>query len=250
MSKIPEIQKDSYHVKLEIFEGPLDLLLHLIRVNEIDIYDIPIVKITRQYNDYLDLIKEMNFEIVGEFIVMAATLLYIKSKMLLPQEEISEDEQEEDPRAELTRQLLDYQKFRAASENLMALEQSQHMVWFRPGETTQEMDGEEFIDACLFDLIRAFKDILKRSDKKKILEIEREDVSIAEKIAYIKNKLEHRESIDFLSLFPGTSSRREKIVIFLALLELVRLGWVRTLQRAFDDSIKIVRRAISNVAVP
>jgi segregation and condensation protein A len=248
--KISETETESYSVKLDVFEGPLDLLLHLIRVNEIDIYDIPIVEITRQYNDYLDLMKEMNFEIAGEFLVMAATLLYIKSKTLLPREQVSLEEEEKDPRAELTRQLLDYQRCRAASENLLALEQAQHLIWLRPSGMVQEDDGEEFIEAGLFDLIRAFKDILQRVEKRKALEIEREDVSLAEKIAYIKKKLIDQQSIAFLSLFPGHCSKREIIVIFLALLELMRGGYARTFQRTFDDSIIIIRRTPSKATEP
>lgn len=247
---ISEAEKEIYKVKLEVFEGPLDLLLHLIRVNEIDIYDIPIVEITRQYNAYLDLMKEMNFEIAGEFLVMAATLLYIKSKMLLPQEEISPEEGEEDPRAELTRQLIDYQKFRAASENLLALEQAQHRIWQRPAGMVLESQGEELIEAGLFDLIRAFKDILQRVEKRKELEIKREDVSLAEKIAYIKKKLNDQKSISFLSLFPDHCSKKEIIIIFLAVLELMRGGYARTFQRTFDDSIIIIRRSSPTTTVP
>ncbi len=248
--KVSEIDKEKYSIKLENFEGPLDLLLHLIRVNEIDIYDIPIVEITRQYNEYLNLMKEMNFEIAGDFLVMAATLLYIKSKMLLPQDEASAEIEEEDPRAELTRQLLDYQKFQAASENLLALEQAQQLIWQRPSGMFQEREGEEFIEAGLFDLIRAFKDLLQRVEKRKALEIEREDVSIAEKIAYIKEKLEEKQSIAFLSLFPENCSKKEIIVIFLALLELMRGGLIRTFQRTFDDSIIIIRKKTSMATVP
>lgn len=248
--RIKNIENDHYSVKLEMFEGPLDLLLHLIRVNEIDIYDIPIVEITRQYNDYLDLMKEMNFNIAGEFLVMASTLLYIKSKMLLPHESISDEQLEKDPRAELTKQLLDYQAFREASENLFALEQARNLIWQRPQGASQEMEEEEFIEAGLFDLIRAFKAILQRSEKDKAAEIEREDVSIAEKIAYIRKFLEDQQSISFHSLFPVGSSRRDIIVIFLAFLELVRQGFVRAFQRTFDDSITIIRKSTSLEAVP
>lgn len=249
MDKIPESRQESYSIKLKIFEGPLDLLLHLIRVNKIDIYDIPIVEITRQYNEYLDLIKEMNFEIAGDFLVMAATLLYIKSKMLLPHEEALKEDEEEDPRTELTKQLIDYQKLHMASENLIALEQFQSLIWCRPSITIDETDGEEFIEAGLFDLIRAFKNVLQRIDKEKVIEISREDFSIEEKIAYIKNRLEHHKSIDFFSLFSENSSRREKVIIFLALLELVRLGYAATAQKAIDDSIKIFRRAAARIIV-
>ena len=230
---------DNYTIKLEVFEGPLDLLLHLIRINEIDISDIPIVKITDQYNQYLDFMKEMNFDIAGEFLVMAATLIYIKSRTLLPSETTAGEGEKLDPRAELTRQLIDYQRFKAASENLTALDDIQRMVWIRSADAGLFIDGEELIEANIFDVVRAFKLLLDKAEARKKIEISKEEYSVQEKMAFILNLLERSSFLQFETLFSLDSPRSEKIAVFLAILELIRLRKIRAFQRNAEDSIKL-----------
>ncbi len=234
-------QDGSYIVKVKVFEGPLDLLLHLIRINKLDIYDIPIVEITDQYNKYLDLMKEMSFDIAGEFIVMASTLMYIKSKMLLPVEQMNMEESGEDPRAELTRQLIDYQKYKAASENLTALQDIQSLIWLRDSSEDLFLEGNEIIEASIFDLVKAFEGILERVEARKGMEVSREEYSVQEKMRLIIALLENQRFLEFEKLFSHTAARGEKIAVFLAILELIRLRMIRAFQRSIEESIKIFK---------
>ncbi|MEW5807796.1 MAG: segregation/condensation protein A [Acidobacteriota bacterium] len=236
--KDPQIN-ETYRVKLEVFEGPLDLLLHLIRISRIDIYDIPIVRITEQYNAYLDLMKELNFDVAGEFLLMAATLIYIKSKMLLPSEVKEGLPEEEDPRAGLTRQLVDYQRYKAASENLTALEDIQSLIWHRSFAESVILEGEEYIEVSLFDLLSAFKHILEKMETQGKLELSREDYSVPEKMSAIMELLKMKKFLEFPLIFSRSASRAEVIATFLAILELIRLKMIRAFQRDTGDIIRI-----------
>lgn len=226
-----------YSVKLDSFEGPLDLLLHLIRKNEVDIYDIPIALITRQYLEYLSLLKELNLEVAGDFLVMASTLLQIKSRMLLPSlepEEGEEGEQEEDPRAELVRRLLDYQRYQEAGRHLGERELLGREVFTRrfgdPALAPTPSD-EGPLELDLFQLAEAFRALLARLPAARVHEvIGFETVSIADAINEILSLLQEREMLVFDELFSLDTSRERLIVNFLALLELCRLKMLKVLQ--------------------
>ncbi len=224
---------DPYSIKLPAFEGPLDLLLHLIKENKIDIYDIPIAIITHQYLQYIELMKELNLEIAGEFLVMAATLIQIKSRMLLPVDEEELPDDYEDPRLELVQRLLEYQAFKEASFSLKEKHESwRDHYWREPLEGVKEEQEEaelELFDLSLFDLITAFKKLLEKVPED-ALEISREKLTIKDKISLIVERLESAETIKFESLFTEDSTRTELVVTFIALLEVIRLGLARGYQ--------------------
>jgi segregation and condensation protein A len=230
-----------YNIKLEVFEGPLDLLLHLIKKNELDIYDIPIAKITQQYFEYLDLMKTLNLDIAGEFVVMAATLMHIKSRMLLPpaDDEGKDVEDEEDPRAELIRRLIEYQKFKDAANRLKDYEILDRDVFIRGanGESIEEENGLH--DITIFELIEAFKRILKETPPEDFLYVTVEKMSINDRIIEIIERMENVTSIAFESLFLRPSDKSDIILTFLALLELIRLMIVRVIQATPFGTIRI-----------
>ena len=227
--------------KLPAFEGPLDLLLHLIKENKIDIYDIPIVDITKQYVDYLELMTDLNLEIAGEFLVMAATLIYIKSKMLLPPEEKQTEEPAEDPRTELVQRLLEYQAFREASSRLREREDIWKNIFKR--NFTQAMDFDEPdllpFEASVFDLVSAFKNLLSKAPEQ-VLEITRETLTVADRISFIMETVEGKDGIKFEDLFEQTFTKINFIVTFLALLELIRLGLIKAFQDTSFGTIWII----------
>jgi segregation and condensation protein A len=217
-----EERGDSYRVKLEIFEGPLDLLLYLIKKDEIDIYDIPIARITEQYLGYLDLMQELDISVAGDFLVMASTLIYIKSKTLLPPEPKGDGEEDlgEDPRAELIERLLEYQKFKSASQMLYSRGEIESACYTRGPLETDGNNPE--VSTTLFDLLRVFREVLKRAEAQVEMEIARDEMTIAEKLAQIHAMLEEMERISVRELFEMSRSKRELIITFLALLELVK----------------------------
>ncbi|HKQ91418.1 MAG TPA: segregation/condensation protein A [Blastocatellia bacterium] len=217
-----EERGDSYRVKLEIFEGPLDLLLYLIKKDEIDIYDIPIARITEQYLGYLDLMQELDISVAGDFLVMASTLIYIKSKTLLPPEPKVDGEEDlgEDPRAELIERLLEYQKFKSASQMLYSRGEIESACYTRGPLETDGANPE--VSTTLFDLLRVFRDVLKRAEAQIEMEIARDEMTIAEKLAQIHAMLEEMKRINVRELFEMSRSKRELIITFLALLELVK----------------------------
>lgn len=221
-------------VRTEAFEGPLDLLLHLIKKNELDIYNIPIAEISRQYLDYLDVMRELNLDIAGEFLVMASTLIQIKSQMLLPQVlDSAEEEQGEDPRAELVRRLLEYERYREASHLLVAREMLNRDVFARnfPAEELDSLPADDTFPAVeLFELVDAFRRILARVPKESFHEVGSENISIADRISDILEFLRGKESVDFEELFAGSATREFIVASFLALLELCRLRMIRLLQ--------------------
>ncbi len=234
-------EADACSLRLPAFEGPLDLLLHLIRTNEIDIHHIPIVEITRQYDEYLALMQELDLHVAGEYLVMAATLLHIKSKTLLPQEP-SDGGEEEDPRAGLVRQLLEYEKLAAAAERLRSLEEIREDVYLRPGDPLAPFQGESLLSVSLFDLIGALKTALDRLEAGGAIQIEREEYSVAEKQAWILDALAGGRARSFQDLIGALRNRAETVVAFLALLELIRLRCVRAAQRTPTGEILLMLR--------
>jgi segregation and condensation protein A len=230
-----------YTVRLEMFEGPLDLLLHLINKNELDITNIPIALITEQYLEYLRLMKVLNLDIAGEYLLMASTLLYIKSKMLLPTSSEEEEEEGEDPRAELVRRLLEYQKYKKAAVELERRPLLDRDVFIRL--MTVDIDEpaeEEKVEVSLFELLEAFRQVLERVKSETIHEVILERLSVEEKVQEILSLLQkEKRSVAFHHLFPEQASRRVIIVTFLAILELVKMKLVRIFQPAFFETIRV-----------
>lgn len=237
---------ESCNVRLDIFEGPLDLLLYLIRKEEIDIYDIPIARITEQYLQYLEMMQMLNLSFAGEFLAMAATLLYIKSRMLLPPEERTEEEEPvEDPRAELVRQLVEYKHFKDVAYDLQGMEAQQYST-FRRHDTTApllEMVERPLSDVSIFDLLSVFSQALERAAKKEeVHELDEEAITLTDQIKVILNRLRKEREIVFHSLFPEGASRVLIVVTFLALLELIRIRKVAAVQERPFAEIKILAR--------
>jgi segregation and condensation protein A len=234
----------SYQVNIEEFEGPLDLLLHLIKKNEVDIYNIPIAAITRQYLDYLDLMKDLNLDIAGDFLVMAATLLQIKSKMLLPVTvEEETEEEEEDPRAELVRRLLEYQKYKEAAITLGQCELLGRDLFarkFPAPELASHEAEEEPADVELFELIGAFQRILAKVSPSTFHEVGADGLSIADRITEVLALLEGEEAVTFDSLFIGDMTRDGLVITFLAVLELCKLKMIRITQAKDRGAIWIM----------
>jgi segregation and condensation protein A len=235
-----------YRIRTGSFEGPLDLLLHLVRINEVDITDIPIVPITRQYHEYLELMRDLNLEIAGEYLVMAATLMHIKSRLLLPPDPETEEADSDDPRAELAQQLLDYQRFKQAAENLQALESRRSLVWTRD-EVPAEFEGEELLAVDLVDLLKAFRGLLGRLGEEVRLRLRRDTVSVAEKIHWLTELLQTRRSIELGELLLELPTRLDRVATFLAVLEMVRLRWIVAFQRKLLGEIRIALRPDANL---
>jgi len=212
-------------VKLEIYEGPLDLLLDLIRKQQINIYDIPIAKITKQYLDYLRLLEEMNIDVAGEFIFMAATLIYIKSRMLLPPDPTAPPEEQEDPRAELVHRLLEHEQFKSAAQMLASKRMVEDAAWSQPGiGEFVEAEDEPGFTVTAFDLVSVFREIIERAKKRPQMEIRREQVTVAQMVEHVTQVLlanPHPVRLD--DLFAGYVARQALIALLLALLEMVRL---------------------------
>jgi segregation and condensation protein A len=240
--------ESDYKVKLEVFEGPLDLLLYLIKKEEVDIYEIPIERITNQYMQYLSLMQLLNLEVAGEFLVMAATLMYIKSRMLLPTDQQvtdAEAEEGEDPRWELIRQLVEYKKFKEAALQLGRREEEQSNIFTRQSpDTGLAIDAKEapLADVSIFDLIAAFNEVLKKANAREdFREIYEERFTVSDKIEEILYTLRERSGIHFRELFTDNATRAEVVVTFLALLELIRLKRLRVQQNDAFGEIDVVR---------
>ena len=239
--------ESDYKVKLEVFEGPLDLLLYLIKQDEIDIYDISIERITRQYLEYLQAFKELNIELAGEFIVMAANLIYLKSRSLLPvdQQPPEEDATEDDPRWDLIRQLIEYKKFKEAAAELHLRELAQQRIFAREGGSTPATEGPLRLgEVGIFQLINAFQMVIKRVEERQDLqEIFGERFSVSDKIDKILQRVAAGASVRFSDLFDAVVSRVEVVVTFLALLELIRLRQIRAIQKSVFEDIEIAAAA-------
>lgn len=234
-----------YSIKVPVFEGPLDLLLHLIKENKIDIYDIPIAVITKQYLQYIEIMKDLNLEIASEFLVMAATLIYIKSRMLLPPDETIETQEQEDPRAGLVQRLLEYQAYKEASGTLREREEVWANIFSRPPMDRDEIEADPelyLFDVNIFDLMGALKKIMSRVPPEAI-KITRETLTVKDKIAMILDKMENEHTLRFDALFEGDTTRVQIIVTFLALLEILRLGIARVYQDKEFGTIWIMRQS-------
>ncbi len=241
-----------YQVRIENFEGPLDLLLHLIKKNEINIYDIPVAMIAQQYLEYLEAMEELNLNVAGDFLVMAATLLQIKSKMLLPVDETVDDEEEgPDPREELVRRLLEYKAFKEAARQLDDQEKVWRETFWRERAPSVEEVEEEFPleNVSLFDLVDALKEVLERNPSSRLIEIVPDNLTVRERMNLILETLEGEDSVSFAALFEGSAHRMMVVVTFLALLELMRLRVVRVFQAETFGPI-LVSRVFSLVPDP
>ena len=229
----PEIAPDRDHDQLKItlgeFEGPLDLLLYLIRQEQINIYDIPIARITDEYLRYLNLMQELDLTMAGDFLVMAAQLIELKSRMLLPRDPLAAAEEEIDPRAELVDLLLEHEKFKAAAQMLWSRATVEQAVFTRAEIETDKNNPE--VAVGLFDLLRVFQEILARKKEEIMMEIEREEVTMAEMIERLRNMVRSAGELNLMRFFERASSRRELVTAFLSVLELVRMSEISLLQR-------------------
>ena len=243
-----ESAADAFSVKLVNFDGPLDLLLHLIKKNEVSIYDIPIALITQQYLDTLDLMQELNLDVAGEFLVMAATLIHIKSKTLLPRPETAAgvEGEEEDPRDALVRRLLEHQKYKAAAGMLHEREQVRAAQWRLPDERIAGMAGEDLepeLEVDLFSLLAAFQAVVRRASQRPKLLLPPEQISVETRIEQLLERLSEDKACGFEDLFADAHDRGSLIVTFLALLEMIRLKLVRVFQAGSFGPIRVYRRA-------
>ncbi len=236
----------NYKIKLEIFEGPLDLLLFLIKKNDLDITDISIAEITEQYMQYIEMMKMLDLEVVGEFLVMAASLMQIKSRMLLPPDPVELEEDEIDPKDELVRRLQEYKKFKEIAESLHEKEQYRKDFFSRASDEEEtkklkEEAKEVYFDASLFDLITALSDALKRTPEEVLHEVVQEEYTVEQKIHDILHHLIDQSQITIRALFANTKTKVEAIVTFLAVLELIRLKEIKAIQKKPFSDIELMR---------
>lgn len=236
----------NYKIKLEMFEGPLDLLLYLVKKDHLNIYDIPIAKVTRQYLEYINLMQLLDLNIAGEFLVMAATLMQIKSKMLLPAQELPAEEEEADPRAELIKRLLEYEKFKQIAENLREREQGQQDVFKRPKteapiDANEQGEKEVYFEASIFDLISAFSQALKDVPKEVFYEVIKDQFTVEQKVHDILHLLLVQSQVSLSDLFSRAKNKMEIIVVFLAILELAKMKEIVARQDAAFEDITILR---------
>jgi segregation and condensation protein A len=243
-----ESAPDAFPVKLEQFEGPLDLLLHLIKKNEVNVHDIPIALITAQYLDAIALMQEMDLDVAGDYLVMAATLIHIKSKMLLPRPETAAnvEGEEEDPRDALVRRLLEHQKFKAAAGLLHEREQLRAAQWLRPDERVAALAGDEYepeIEVDLFSLLTAFQAVVERARLRPRVVLPAEQLPVEVRIDQLLARLSETEACGFEDLFADVHDRSGLIVTFLALLEMIRLKLVRVFQAGSFGPIRVYKRS-------
>ena len=239
---------DAFSVKLEHFDGPLDLLLHLIKRNEVNIYDIPIALITQQYLDTIHLMQEMNLDVAGDYLVMAATLIHIKSRMLLPRPETAAaaDGEEADPRDTLVRRLLEHQKYKAAAGLLHEREQVRAAQWQRPDERVAGITGQDIepeLEVDLFSLLAAFQAVVQRARQRPSVLLPSEQVSIETRIDQLLERLSETQACGFEELFEDANDRGSLVVTFLALLEMIRLKLVRVFQSGSFGPIRVYKRS-------
>ncbi len=229
-------------IKLDIFEGPLDLLIYLIKREHLNIYDIPIARVCEQYLQFLELMKLLDINVASDYLVMAATLINIKSRMLLPREEQEEETEEEDPREELVKRILEYEKFKEAADYLRTKERERLRYVSRPSSGGGEYTEEVYFEASIFDLISAFKSALKDVPRDIFFEVVKDEFTVEEKIHDILHLLLLQERISLSSLFSSAKSKMEIVVIFLAILELIKLKEIVAIQRDLFAPIMIIRR--------
>jgi len=230
----------TYQIKLDVFEGPLDLLLYLIRKNEIDIYDIPISLITGQYMEYVETMKSLNLDLAGEYLLLAATLLHIKSRMLLPVLD-SEESEEEDPRAELVAQLIEYKAFKEAALNLGAMQLLDRDVFVAPAPSEDDFDDRErpLREIGIFELVEVFQRILASAGEDYRIEVDLEKMSLSQRISEIMEELSRKKAVTFEDLLGVKRNRRGIVYTFLALLELMKLRLARAFQTESYGPIRI-----------
>lgn len=233
----------SYKVKLELFEGPLDLLLYLVKKDHVNICDIPIAEVTEQYLQYLELMRLFDLNIAGEFLVMAATLIHIKSKILLPALSPNQEEsqEEEDPRAELMKKLLEYQKFKEAANVLRQKELLRQNVFTRMPTSSDKENHEPYFEASLFDLISAFSKAMKEIPKELLYEVIKDEFTVEEKIHDLLHVLLNQPVISVHSLFVKARNKFEIVATFLAVLELIRLKEIVIVQKEIFGEIQVIR---------
>ena len=242
-----ESAPDAFPVKLASFEGPLDLLLHLIKTNEVNIHDIPITLITKQYLETIELMHELNLDVAGEFLLMAATLIHIKSKMLLPRPETAAavEGEQEDPRDALVRRLLEHQKFKAAAGMLHEREQLRAAQWLRPDERVAAIAGDDYepeLEVDLFSLLTAFQHVVQRANLRPKVVLPPEQIPVEVRIDQLLARLSETEACGFEDLFADVGDRSGLIVTFLALLEMIRLKLVRVFQSTSFGPIRVYKR--------
>ena len=244
-----ESQLDSIPLRLERFEGPLDLLLHLIKKNEVNVYDIPIALITEQYLGFITLMQDLDLDVAGEFLVMAATLIHIKSRMLLPRPDPTQEDlgPDEDPREALVRRLLEHQKYKAAAELLHERETVRSAQFMRPDARVADAAGDEYepeLEVDLFSLLAAFRGVLERANRRPHMVLPPEQISIEGRIERLLDRLSETDACGFEDLFAdGDGSRPFMIVTFLALLEMIRLKLIRVFQSGGFGPIRVYKRA-------
>ncbi|HUE83580.1 MAG TPA: segregation/condensation protein A [Pyrinomonadaceae bacterium] len=226
---VPESGSDDLKIVMGEFEGPLDLLLHLIRQEQVSIYDIPVARIADQYLRYLEVMQDLDIAIAGDFLVMAATLIELKTKLLLPRDPFQDPEIDEDPRRELVDQLLEYQKYKSAAQMLWSRATVERAVFKRAELETDKNNPE--VAVGVFDLLRVFQEILERHKEEVLLEIEREEISMAEMLARLRNMVLSAGELNLRVFFERARSRRELVLAFLSVLELVRTTEIRLFQR-------------------
>lgn len=231
-----------YKIKLEVFEGPLDLLLYLVKKDHLNIYDIPIARVTEQYLEYLELFRLFDLEIAGEFLVMAVTLMKIKSQMLLPREEANVEEEELDPREELIQRLLEYQRYKDVALALREHEQKRQEVFKRRTvDLPEDKDNEVYFETSLFELINAFSKALSSVPKELFIEVIKDEFTVSEKIHEILHLLLIEPRINLNRLFNKAKNKLEIIAAFLAILELIRLKEINVFQRGVFGEIEIIK---------
>ena len=225
----PDDITDDIKIFLGEFEGPLDLLLHLIRQEQVSIYDIPVARITDEYLLYLRVMQEMDIAVAGDFLVMAATLIELKTKMLLPRDPLAEEVEEDDPRSDLVNQLLEYQKYKAAAQMLWSRATVEQAVFQRAEIETDKNNPE--VAVGVFDLLKVFQKILARHKEEVLMEIEREEMSMAEMLERLRNMVMSSGELNLAVFFGRARTRRELVLAFLSVLELVRTSEVKLFQR-------------------
>ncbi len=242
---IDEATDEVLRLHLDMFEGPFEVLLYLIKVQEIDVFDIPIMKVTEQYLRFLELMREEDLDVTGEFLVMAATLIQIKSKMLLPPDEDPDDDEEfeeEDPRIELVEKLIMYRKFRDIAERFEFLERERQQWFARKVKTKVERDEneeEELLEVSLYDLVEAFRGVLRYFNEDLFHTVDGEGASVDEKIEFIEGHMAANGSLTWCELFEGCRSKVEMVCCFLAILELCRMGRLRAHQHSTFEDIRL-----------
>jgi segregation and condensation protein A len=244
----PEFESilEQYPVHLDVFDGPLDLLLHLIKKNEVNVYDIPIALVTKQYLEYLELMEELNLDVAGEFLVMAATLIHVKSRMLLPRPDPTQEDPLEDPRDALVRRLLEHQKFKAAAELLHERETIRSAQWSRPDGAVEDLTDhppEPELEVDLFSLLTAFRGVLERAKQRAKVPLPAEQIPIELRIEQLLGRLSETDACGFEDLFADVHTRSGLIVTFLALLEMIRLKLIRVFQAGTFGPIRVYKRA-------